>query len=140
MSYVMVPVPEEHAAKVMKYLRWGGSRSPSEDWDQTSMQQFLRDVDANALTLIVCVAEAMLDAGPLAVGEVARTIGCSDREVLGFMIELNSAINAAGGPPFTLAIEKPREVPQAEQSPDTWLLTMPHDVARFLLAAKSAVA
>ena len=74
---------------------------------------------------------------PLTVGTAAQTIGCTEREVLGLVVELNSAMRSVGGPGLTLATETPSDVPGAEWNPDIWLLVMSHDVARFLLAAES---
>lgn len=68
MSYVMVPVPEEHAAAVMRYVRWGGAKAPEADWDETSVHRLLALLDANVRNLLVCAAEAVLDAGPLTAG------------------------------------------------------------------------
>lgn len=137
MSYVLVPVPEEHVEAVTQYARWGVSRSPAGAWDQAAIAELLRDFDEQARGLVVSAAEAVLDEGPLTVGAAARVTDCSVLEVLGLQLEINTAVRRAQGPPFVLVIDVPDRVDGPAPSADTWQLCMADDVARFLLAADS---
>ena len=138
MSYVMVPVPEEYAAKVRRYAVWGVGQGSADAWDQVAVARLLRDYDEQARTVVLRAAEAALSDDPLTVGQAARMLDCSIREVMGIAVEITHTVRAAGGPVLTLATEKPGGSWGLGPRPETWELSMALEVARFVLEAGSS--
>ncbi len=148
MEYVQVPIPEEHVAGVLQFvqtLRYAHfsaqTLSPGE-WDQTAMARLLRDLDGRARTLLLRAADVAAaaekaragdDVEVLTIRNAARELGCTEREVLGLIVELNDVVRRDAGPPFALVTG------DVDGSPGmgafSWPITMAGDTARFLLAA-----
>jgi hypothetical protein len=133
MEYVMVPVPEEHVAEVAQYLQWSTAKLPSDVWDPDAISSFLQGLDQQARLLLLRAAECAEEVTVLTIPDAAEAAGCSEREILGLMMELNARIGAAGGPPFALAtavIDGTTEI-----GPRAWTLNMPGAVAELFLDA-----
>ena len=129
----MVPVPEEHLAEVLAYLRWGFSGMPSEGWDLDAIAQLLRDARRAGRRLLLHTADAAERGVILTIADAATAAGCSEREVLGMLIELNEAVRSAGGPLIVLATAMLHDT--TETGPNVWSINMPRDVALFMLNA-----
>jgi hypothetical protein len=129
-EYVPVPVPEELVESVDHFLRWGVIARP-DVWDTDATSAFLADLESLARDFILLVAEAERDGRILKIRDAAQTMGCSNREVLGMIIEVNEAVRAANGPPFFMAPES-RE-PGDEMA--SWSVNLPHDIANVVLEA-----
>jgi hypothetical protein len=122
-DYVMVPVPEELADKVLTYVslkgstRWGRAPEPSgdappppvtadSDRDQRGpIARAFDRLDEASRNLGAVVAAASLAHEEPIVPEVARRAGLSTREALGTILELNNVIQTEGGPPIALAVK-----------------------------------
>jgi hypothetical protein len=120
-DYVMVPVPEELAEKVLRYVTWMGRPSLSSttnaedggsgvsgtgDADPTSggrsIARALATLDDASRSLFAHISSAALDHDPLTVPEAARQAGLSQREVAGTIVEFNALIASEGGPGLTV--------------------------------------
>ena len=106
MEYVMVPVPEELAEKVLTYVSWKNAEAkaratPDERPDDgEAMARAFARLDEVSRALITVIAAAALEAEELSVPEAARRAGVSTREALGILLEANSVIAGEGGPPL----------------------------------------
>lgn len=129
----MVPVPEEHAEAVTRYLqKIGQPPTPAEEWGLDAIGAFLSELDEPSRSLLVLAAEASVGRQVLTVPAAAKAIGCSVNEALGMTVALNDAVLAAGGPWFLLAA-----MPiSREAAPRSWSLNMADEaVARAVLDA-----
>jgi hypothetical protein len=131
MQYIMVPVPEEHAAAVAHYLQWNVGQVGYDGWEPDEVVAFLRALPDASRALLLKVAAAADEVVTLSVIEGAQVAGCSEYEVLGLMMELNEAIGLAGGPPFSVATEVRPDA--TESGPRSWTLKMPGSVATMFL-------
>lgn len=57
MPYVMVPVPEEHVERVMRYVLKLVRQDELEDWDEESMHQFFAESDEITRAILSYVAQ-----------------------------------------------------------------------------------
>lgn len=109
MEYVMVPVPEELAARVLTYVSWKDAQANAEppagegvgggDTGEAVARAFAR-LDDSSRGLIVVAAAAALDLEELSIPEAARRAGVTTREALGILMEVNNVIVSEGGPPI----------------------------------------
>ena len=106
MEYVMVPVPEELADRVLSYVTWkvaegkAGSAVGEQPVDGEAMARAFARLDNPSRALVVAIAAAALEAEELSVPEAAMRAGVSTREALGILLEVNSVIASEGGPPL----------------------------------------
>ena len=133
MEYVMVPVPSELVAEVQQFLQWNTGKLPPDFWGRAEIVEFLNGLDAKALKLVLHAGVAADEVVVLSIHDAAEAAGCSDREVLGLMVELNDAVRAQGGPPFFLATALRHGATGG--GPQAWTLNMPGAVAEVVLAA-----
>jgi hypothetical protein len=136
-EYVMVPVPEELAAKVLTFVSWKDAQAnaepPREEGqpvDEAIARAFARLDDAGQV-LVGVVADATLEAEELRVPEAARRAGVTTREALGILLEVNSIIAAEGGPPLAFG-GKPGEGSPGEFSWDSYVIAAPEALVRQL--------
>jgi hypothetical protein len=147
-NYVMVPVPEELAPKVLWYVSWKGhfrlagqsdgktnapGRSvgpPSADDGGPIARAFARLDDASR-ALAAVVATAALDKDQLTVPQAARCAGLTTREAVGTVLELNQRIADEGGPPKAVFI-RDLEGAAGEFTWDARVLVVPEPIARPL--------
>jgi len=135
MEYVMVPVPEELTARVDQYLRWNVGSLPPDFWPQDAIGVFLDSLDEQARSLLLSVSEAADQVVVLTVHAAAEATGCSDREALGIMMELNDAARIAGGTPFILATAVVDGT--TDTGPSAWSINTTGELGRLFLDASS---
>ena len=128
MEYVMVPVPEELVGQVTRYLNLN-----LRGWfavEPQALEQFVSELEDRELRFVTLVAEALESTEGMTVAAASAAIGCSEREVLGLVVQLNGAIQRAGGPALTFA-------PVREETTDgtVWHLTLIGDAAALFLRA-----
>jgi hypothetical protein len=156
-EYVMVPVPEELAPKVLDYVRWKGDPvhrgaasagkaaqrvadpAVAPDADDGPFARVFAALDAPSRTLAALVATASLEQAQITVPDAARRTGLNTREVLGVIVELNNLIIGAGGPAFAVVIKGLGDAADTEFTWDNRVVVMPEPVARPLaeLAART---
>jgi hypothetical protein len=125
-EYVMVPVPEELAPKVLTYVRWKGAEpsaaqpageSPGAgDHDESLARAFAR-LDGASRSLVAVAAAAALEAEELTIPQAAERAGVTTREALGILFEVNNVITSEGGPPLVFS---GKDVGGAEPGEFTW--------------------
>lgn len=133
MEYVMVPVPEEFVAQVTQYLHWNTGSLPPDAWPPDAIARLLGDLDEAARRVLLYVAKSAEEVVVVSVHDAAETAGCSDRELLGLIVELNDAVRLSCGLPFAMATSV-REGASGT-GPQTWAVNMPGDIAKLLLDA-----
>lgn len=144
MEYVMVPVPEELAAKVLTFVSWKDAQAagpPSAegqpDADAAIARAFGR-LDAKSRALISVVADAALDAEQVSVPEAARRAGVTTREALGILLEVNAIIASEGGPPLAFGGKDTGGSSPGEFTWDSHIIAAPEALARpFAEAARA---
>jgi hypothetical protein len=119
-EYVMVPVPEELAPKVLSFLTYKGHpRSvAANETDAEAASPASGDVDAAgddrgpidrafarldhaSRTLVGAVASAALEAEQLSIPEAASRAGVTTREAIGILFEVNNVLAGEGAPPMS---------------------------------------
>jgi hypothetical protein len=147
-DYVMVPVPEELAPRVMMYLSWKGdprlvessgsqndSPGPSVEAPEGNgagpvARAFVRLDDAGR-TLARVIAAAALDQEQLTVTEAARRAGVTTREAVGTLLEFVKLVAGEGGPPFVAYVKDPEgPATTTEFTWDNRIVVMPEPIAR----------
>jgi hypothetical protein len=142
-EYVMVPVPEELAPKVLSYINWKDvqSRTASagppgaavdEDPHEPIARAFAR-LDGDSRALVSVVAAAALDKEDLTIPEAARRAGMTTREALGVLLEVNNVIASEGGPPLPFGGTDKGGPPAGEFTWDTHMVVMSEAVAGPIL-------
>jgi hypothetical protein len=151
-EYVMVPVPEELAPRVLAYVSWKGPPStaasreaegdaptspfgapePVPDTGDPIARAFAHLDDAGR-ALAGVLATAALDQEQLTVPESARRAGLTTREVVGAVVELVNLVASEGGPPIAAFIKDTEGANEAGFSWDTRVVMMPESVARPLV-------
>ena len=133
MEYVMVPVPEEHAEAVNRYLqKVVQPPAPTDGWDRDAIARFWSALDEPARSLLLLVADASVRGVVLTVQSAAEAAGCSANEVLWMTVALNDAVLAAGGPWFLLAaMPSPAETGQRSWSLKMGALTVARAVVEL---------
>jgi hypothetical protein len=105
-EYVMVPVPEELADRVLTYVSWKETQAkPGPPADQAAddggaMAQAFERLDAAGRALVGVIAAAALEAEELTIPEAAARAGVTAREAVGLLLEVNSVVAREGGPPL----------------------------------------
>ena len=134
MEYVMVPVPEEHAEAVTRYLqKVAQTARPDGRLGPGCHRAVLRRRSTNRRrSLLLLVADASVRGVVLTVQSAAEAAGCSSNEVLGMTVALNDAVLAAGGPWFLLAaMPSPAETGQRSWSLKMGALTVARAVVEL---------
>jgi hypothetical protein len=140
-EYVMVPVPEEFAGKVLTYLSWkdaqasaeppGGEASGAGDHGAVAARVFAR-LDDSSRALVQVIAAAALDGETLGLPAAAARAGLGTRESVGILLELNTVLASEGAP--TIAIGGgDAGVAASAFTWDTYTLAMSQVVAAPLL-------
>jgi hypothetical protein len=146
-EYVMVPVPEELASRVLWYVSWkgqprsGGAPERENDSPGTSpnaldngdpIARAFGRLDDAGRALAGVIALAALDEEPLSVSDAARRARVSAREAVGIMVELGNMIVGEGGQPFAVFVRDGEGATAEEFSWDTHVVVMQEAVARPL--------
>jgi hypothetical protein len=111
-DYVMVPVPEELADRVLTFVRWKEAEAKAgppaaESLDAADAAEVMARVfarlDDASRTLLAVTADAALEAEELTLPEAARRAGVSAREAIGILLEVNGIVVSEGGPPLAFS-------------------------------------
>jgi hypothetical protein len=145
-DYVMVPVPEELASRVMMYLSWKGdprlveSSGPQNDPPGPTVQgpgggegpvaRAFAHLDDPGRALARVIAAAALDQEQLTVTEAARRAGLTTREAVGTMLEFVKLVACEGGPAFVAYVKDPEGAAGTEFTWDNRIVVMPEPIAR----------
>jgi hypothetical protein len=150
-EYVMVPVPEELADKVLTLLSWKGrppfvpvsgtgddTQGPSDEAGHDTspgggpIARAFAGLDDACRSLLAATSMAALNHDPLTVPQAARGAGINEREVAGTIVEVNNMIFSEGGPRIAVYLEgvEGRETP--DFSWDSRQVTMDEPIAREL--------
>jgi hypothetical protein len=131
MSYVMVPVPEEHVEDVMNFVLRAMARAAQEPWDEDSMVRLFLEVDELSRTLLAFVARATLGGRDITEAEAARTVQLTGRETIAIQRELNDIARSEGREALITTRTVPQLLPNGRTT-DRNVLTMEEDVARLV--------
>jgi hypothetical protein len=154
-DYVMVPVPEELAPRVMMFLIWKGdprrveSPGPHNDppgpsveapstGDGGSIARAFAHFDDSGRTLVQVMAAAALKQEELTVTEAARRAGVTTREAVGALVEFVKLVAGEGGPPIVAYVKDPEGAAGTEFTWDTRIVVMPEPTARPVAEAARA--
>lgn len=135
MAYVMVPVPDELVPEVRQFLRWNVAGPLLGELDEDGAARFFASLDDEARRFLLVVADAALEARVLPVAAAAAATGCSEREALGLMAELNTSVQYYGTLPLGLVSRDQGEVPEGHDGEPPYTYTMRADVAAIVLNA-----
>ena len=111
MTYVMVPVPEEHVEEAMQAVLNIIRRAQLTDWDAESIADFFGEVDEAGKALLSLAARAQLAGKQLAQSSAADTLQVAQREVGGIMRDLNDQARERSRPPLLVAQEATKTLP-----------------------------
>jgi hypothetical protein len=111
-DYVMVPVPEELADKVLTYVSWKDAQAKAEppmaeDLDAAATAEVLARVferrDEASRALLAVTADAALAGEEITIPEAARRADVTAREAIGILLEVNGVVVNEGGPPLAFS-------------------------------------
>jgi hypothetical protein len=151
-DYVMVPVPEELAEKVLSYVSWkgppgvGASRqaddepdvatdAPAPVGDSEPIARAFARLDDGGRALAAVIASAALDHEELTIPEAARRAGVTTREAVGAIVELVNFVANEGGPPMAAVIKEAEGANGDEFSWDARVVMVSEPVAHPLAEA-----
>lgn len=160
MNYVMVPVPEELAPKVLRYISWRGhpllANQPTGEGDDAPasggpstteggdprdpVARVFARLDGQSRTLLAVTATASIAGQKLTVAETAQRAGLSEREVIGVITEVNNLVAGAGGSPVTVLVAGAEGAEDAAFSWERRVVLMGEPVARGIADLASASA
>jgi len=126
----MVPVPQELEAQVQHYLTWRLSTGALAGWTEAALTTLFGQLDESARVAVEMIARGVVDDEPVTVGQVARRVGITTREILGIVVELAHQLRALGGPSIPVILFEPPDGGDDDQRP----LAMPKDGARVVLS------
>lgn len=107
MEYVMVPVPEALADRVMTYMSWkdaqaqAGPPADERPHDGEAIARVFAHLDDSSRALLAVIATAALDEEELGLPDAARRAGVTTREAFGILMEMNHVLAGEGGPPIS---------------------------------------
>jgi hypothetical protein len=159
-DYVMVPVPEELAPKVLRYISWRGHpllvNQATGEGDDTSegsgsaaegdvrgtdpVARVFARLDSQGRTLLTVTATASIAGQKLTVAETAQRAGLSEREVIGVITEVNNLVAGAGGSPVTVLVAGAEGAEDAAFSWERRIVLMGEPIARGIADLASASA
>jgi hypothetical protein len=134
-EYVMVPVPEELAAKVLTYVSWRDAQAeagPPVDErpdDGDAIARVFARLDDPSRALVAVIAAAALEAEKLGIPEAARRAGVATREALGILLEVNNVLAGEGRPPITFGWRDGGGLPEGEFTWEAFVAVMPDALA-----------
>jgi hypothetical protein len=130
MNYVEVPVPDDLVDKVAAFLR-AKQRPAQPPSDPDAVGRVYRGLERSLRRMLDLIATDRRHGEFTTVPLLAERLSASPREVVGMMLEINSAMTVAGGPSYTLF---PMEVPGSDAVTDRMLI-MAEDVANAIFSA-----
>jgi len=132
-EYVMVPVPEDMAEDVRRFLAWTTSAAERPALDPPTVARALATLDAPSGQMLTMVAEATVSGRGATISRIAGALRCSTREVVGTMFDLNNLMRIAGAAVALI----PQKVPGVpDEDLDERIITMTEDAARVVVAVE----
>jgi hypothetical protein len=136
-EYVMVPVPVEFADDVARFVEYTVSMAERDAVAEDAIARAIATLDEPLRSFLSYIAEATIKGGLATVPRLRAVLGCSEREVLGTMLEVNQRMRIAGAPLALL----PQKAPGAPTSdPKDQVVLMAEPAARAVAAAMSDAA
>jgi hypothetical protein len=139
MSYVMVPVPEEHVLEVMQHVMRLVARASVVEWTDEDIEEFFRNADEPTRSLLSVTARATMAGKDLGSQEAADFLQLSARETSSIAREINELAAAAARPPIISFTQVTEELPSG-RSREKRCMVMPTNLARMVKTAEAAVA
>ncbi len=136
MSYVMVPVPEEHVPEVMRYvLELSGADEPADDWDEESMRGFFAASDELSRAVLSYMAQPD-HSGSVRRDQVARSL-----ELQGYLPKVIKSLKSRATDEFGRVppIRAEKGTAAGPGRGGGSLLVMDEDVAELVRAAERDV-
>jgi hypothetical protein len=99
-------------------------------WTEAALTTLFGQLDESARVAVEMIARGVVDDEPVTVGQVARRVGITTREILGIVVELAHQLRALGGPSIPVILFEPPDGGDDDQRP----LAMPKDGARVVLS------
>ncbi|MEO6629812.1 MAG: hypothetical protein ABIP03_14740 [Aquihabitans sp.] len=135
MSYVMVPVPEEHVEEAMAAVLRIISRGRLIDWDAEGATALYEEVDESARSLLALVARATIAGKPLSQRAASDLMEISQREIAGLTKELAERSSAQSHPLIILNQSVTQTLPNG-RTREAQVLQMTAAVAEFIRDAE----
>jgi hypothetical protein len=132
-EYVMVPVPEDVAEDVRRFVQWTTGASERPALDPPTVSRALATLDPPCRQMLSLVAQATVSGKGATITRIARALRCSPREVMGTMLDLNHLMRI-GDAAVALIPQRVPGVPDDEL--DERIITMTEDAARVVVAAE----
>lgn len=106
MGYVMVPVPEEHAAELQQELMKLALRDSIAAWTEESLAGLVDQLDGGDRALLQELLRSPRSGNHRALGSVAEAMGADDAVVMDTANAINAICSRKGWPPLLLAGNK----------------------------------
>ena len=121
----MVPVPEEYVAAVEQFLNWGRRTQDPDPWTTDQMEALFAAIDAPSRLMLDTIAAELHRDRVAGVGEVAAVVGCSARELLGLVMDVNDTVRRSiEGQQFVVWPRQGSLEDGGGPGIDRWLLSM----------------
>ena len=142
-EYVMVPVPEELADDVARFMMVTDMRRVSEvstEVDMDAVLAFVPALDPRCRTVFSALANAMLAGDNLSIGELSRILGTPGHETFGVVHQLIELVWAVFGPTLSLVAGSAPDVQNGRLDWDERLVFIWRDLADAVVAAEEQLA
>jgi hypothetical protein len=96
--YVMVPVPEGLADDVARFVQYTVAAADRPELDDEKVAIGVGSLDEPCLALLAHVVDSTLNARLATLPDLMAMLRCSEREVLGTIVEINQLMWIAGAP------------------------------------------
>lgn len=134
MSYVMVPVPEEHVPEVMRYVLELTESDDLADWDEESMRRFFASSDELSRAVLSYMAQ------PDHSGRVRRDQVARSLELQGYLPKVIKSLKGRSEDEYgRVPPVRPQKGSAGRPGRGGSLLVMDEDVAELVRAAERAV-
>lgn len=131
-EYVMVPVPEEFAEEVSRFLQVALSADERPELEEMVVARAIAALDDGCRALLMIIVDAMVQSRLATIPALSAELGCSEHEVLGRMMETNQVMRQGRAPVAMIPLKAPG-APTAALNDQ--MIAMAPDVARVVAAA-----
>jgi hypothetical protein len=97
-DYVMVPVPEEFAEDVARFVQYTVTAADRPELDDEKVANGVGSLDEPCRALLAHVVDSTLNGRLATLPDLALMLHCGEREVVGTMFEVNQRMRIAGAP------------------------------------------
>jgi hypothetical protein len=142
-EYVMVPVPEELADDVARFMMVTDMRRVSEVDTEVDMQAvvaFIPALNARCRTVLSALANSAQAGSNLTIGELARVLGAPGHETFGVVHELIELVWAAFGPTLSLVQGSAPDLQDGRLDWEARYVFIWRDLAAAVVAAEAQLA